>query len=135
VRRQRRFLRAELLNRPLLLVLCQAYIFLPHLAISNLTDTLRHRSSVELFGREQVQKPARTQAIPDYSQPNDRSAGLSGRENRLGYAGLVRFSEKRHIIPANKAGGIVALRPDFQPIAKGSDYIDPGSFVDLSQNP
>jgi hypothetical protein len=47
----------------------------------------------------------------------------------------VRFGEERHIIPANKAGGIVALRPDFQPITKGSNYIDPGSFVYLRQNP
>jgi hypothetical protein len=55
--------------------------------------------------------------------------------NKTGYVGLVRFSEEGHIIPANKAGGIVALRPDFQPIAKRSDYIDPGSFVYLRQNP
>jgi hypothetical protein len=47
----------------------------------------------------------------------------------------VRFSDEGHIIPANKAGGIVALRPHFQPIAKGSDYIDPGSFGYLRQNP
>ena len=55
--------------------------------------------------------------------------------NRPGYVGLVRFSDEGHIIPANKAGRIVALRPHFQPIAKGSDYIDPGSFVYLRQNP
>ena len=55
--------------------------------------------------------------------------------NRPVAFGLVRFREEGHIIPANKAGGIVALRPDFQPIAKGSDYIDPGSFVYLRQNP
>ena len=45
--------------------------------------------------------------------------------------GSVCFSNKGHIIPANKAGRIVALRPHFKPIAKGPDDVDPGSFAYL----
>ena len=37
--RQRRFLRAELSSRPLLLILCQAYLFLSHLTIRSFDRT------------------------------------------------------------------------------------------------
>lgn len=83
-----------------------------------------------MFRSGPVQDPAPRKLLGIiYNEVTKRS--LFGQERWAACVGLVRFSNKGHVIPANKAGRIVALRLHFQPIAKGSDDVDPGSFVYL----